>query len=134
MKNLKILKTLISEYFKMQQGELISNHLEQIFLFEYKNKKVSIKRKVLKHFVESRKKELIVNYSEEESINLLNLVISKVQDIFENFDSADIGDLNRKIFSKDYSHEGLPNLRVVHEENPNEVELVSIHFRKHKKN
>ena len=134
MQNLDLLKTLISEYFFMQAGELIQNYLEQIFLFEFQSKKVSIKRKVLKHYVESRKKELIVNYSEAESINLLNLALSKVRDIFENFDGTDVGDFGRKIFSKDYSHEGLPNLRVVYEENLEQIELVSIHFRKHKKN
>ncbi len=134
MNNLELLETLITEYFKLGDGELITNHLELIFLFEFRTLKVQIKRKALKHFIESRRRELLVNYSTEEALQLLKFAVSKIQDIFENHDATDVGEKGRQIFSKDYSHLGLPHLRVVYEFVLNDIELVSIHFRKHRKN
>lgn len=135
MKNLGLLISLTEQYFKMQPGELIDNYLELTELCNFQNKTVFIKRKPLKHFVESRSKELVIHFNSDDKL-ILNLLIStleKIEDVFLNYDTTDVGDKGRKIVSKDFSHEGLPNLRIVYEDVQEHIEIVSIHFRKLRK-
>ena len=60
------IELLIQEYFKMEDGEKIDNYLEEIII-ENIDIKIILKRKVLKHIIEQRKKN---DYSEEQLIRL----------------------------------------------------------------
>jgi hypothetical protein len=134
MKNLDILESLIKQYFPMEPGQHIESYLEKIVLFNLNNRSVAIKRKALKHYVESRKKELIKHHSREEILIKIIQAISKVEEIFLSFDIVEEGKEGRKIISKNYANEGFPNIRIVFEETTNtELEIVSIHFRKFQK-
>lgn len=78
------IKSLIKEYFEMKDNEKIEDYLKDIII---KNNEIQIilKRRVLKHIVERRKKD---NYSKEELINLFidtyHIILNKKYKIIEN--------------------------------------------------
>lgn len=134
MQNSELLLNLIEEYFKLKDGELIEKHLELMEVFKQNQQQILISRKALKHFVESRRNELSVNYSESQTIELLKFAVKNIENVFTGYDSTDIGEKNRKILSKDFSRLGLPHLRVVYDNKNTHLEIISIHFRKNRKN
>ncbi len=134
MKNTELLLNIVEQYFKLKDGELIEKHLELIKIFNRSEQQILISRKALKHFVESRKRELSINHSDKNIIELLKFAISNIENVFTSYDSADIGEQGRKILSKDYSNLGFPHLRIVYDEKNNNLEIVSIHFRKNRRN
>lgn len=78
------IKSLIEEYFEMDNDEKIDDYLKEIII-ENDEIKIILKRRVLKHIVERRKQD---EYSKEELINLFfdtyHIVSNKKYKIVEN--------------------------------------------------
>ncbi len=77
-RRLNKIKRLTREYYDLDHGSLIEKHTELLRAFDvrgskhkghpHKNIRVYISRKSLKHFVESRKKELSKNHTAEQTL------------------------------------------------------------------
>ncbi len=66
--NFEKIKLLIEQYFEMKDGEKIDNYLEEI-IFENIEIHIILKRRVLKHIVEKRKRD---EYDKNKIINIFN--------------------------------------------------------------
>lgn len=114
----------------MEPGSLIDGYLELIrFDYDYD---VYISRKSLKHFVESRKKEMFDTHEEFEIFNKLYFAIDNVILTYSTFDKFIPKDSNRYIYVKYFESLKMINLRIVLELVSNRLEVCSIHFQKHK--
>lgn len=114
----------------MEPGSLIDNYLELIRFDE--NCNIYISRKALKHFVESRKKEMFETHSEDEIFNKLYFAIDNIILTYLSFDEREEKDSNRFIYVKYFENIKLVNLRIVLELVSDRLEICSIHFQKHK--
>lgn len=114
----------------MGSGVLIHNHLE-LLRFD-KDHEIYISRKSLKHFVESRKKEMFNTHSKAEIFKKLYFAIDNVVHTYLNFDSILVKEGNRFIYVKYFENIKMINLRIVLEAVLDRYEVCSIHFQKHK--
>jgi predicted nucleic acid-binding OB-fold protein len=114
----------------MEAGSLIDNYLELLPFDE--NYNIYISRKSLKHFVESRKKEMFNSHTEVEIFNKLFFAIDNVICTYISYDEMMQKDSNRMIYVKYFENIKLVNLRIVLESVSDRLEICSIHFQKHK--
>jgi hypothetical protein len=115
----------------MDQGILIDNHLELIrFDYDYN---IYISRKALKHFVESRKKEMFETHTEQEIFDKLSFAVNNVINTYIDYDKFEIEKSGRFIYIKYFTELRKSNLRIVFEKVLNNLEICSIHFQKYKK-
>lgn len=114
----------------MEAGSLIDNYL-QLLRFD-ENYNIYISRKALKHFVESRKKEMFDTHTESEIFNKIFFAIDNVICTYISFDEMSQKDSNRVIYVKYFENVKLVNLRIVLELVSDRLEICSIHFQKHK--
>jgi hypothetical protein len=132
-----VIKNLIQNYLNLATGEPIEKPNELLFIFTLNpdNQAVSIfiKRRSLKHFVESRVRELEKKHSYARVLEILFFQIENIEKVFldKHKDNKDV--LSRQIIKKDFSHRGYPNLCIVFEKINNHIEIVSVHFKKVKK-
>ena len=121
---------LIKIYYHMDHGVLIDNHLE---LMRFDDRyTIYISRKALKHFVESRKKEMVETHTEEEILNKLYFAVDNVVVTYVNYDEFKINVLQRLIYTKYFNELAYHSLRIVADNVSNTFEVCSIHFQKRK--
>jgi len=137
------LKMLAEEYFALPDGALIEFHLQLLRIFDIRrskhgkshphNKKwVCISRRSLKHYVESRRKELLKNHPEAETLNKILFGIENIKETIADFDKYELEPPSHA-YSKDYSNIGFPSLRIMLDLKGRHLEIRSIHFTKTKK-
>jgi hypothetical protein len=124
------LEKLVHEYFHMEYKSPIENHLKLLKVFFLKNTGIYISRRSLKHFVESRKKELLVNHTKERALASIIFAVRHISETITQFDSYKTQYPNRYLYTKDYSSTGSPRLRIILETVDNHLEIVSIHFKR----
>jgi len=139
----ELLEKLTVEYFYLDHGILIENYLELLKIAKVSESadpnhphlgmNLFISRRALKHFVESRKKELLVHHSEEKTLELLLFATKNLKEIICDFDSYEYRPPNCHFYLKDYSHIGKSNVRILVENVNEKLEIVSIHFKKNTK-
>ncbi len=139
----EILEKLIIEYFYLEHGVLIERHLELLKITKIEKPadpnhphlemKIFISRRALKHFVESRKRELVVHHSEEDSLQSLLFAVKNLKEVICDFDIYEYRPPNCHFYLKNYSHIGKPNLRILVETINEKLEIISIHFKKNTK-
>ncbi len=141
LKRLAKIKLLAREYFLLEKGSLISKHGELLYILNIRGQNctkhphreymVCISRKALKHSVESRARELKVRHSKEESLAIIYFAIDKIPDVILNYDLYEEKPKDappKHFYSKDYSREGKPSVRILVEEKKMTLEIRSIHF------
>ena len=109
----------------------IDHHLELIRLNN--DYDIYISRKSLKHFVESRKKEMTGTYSAEEIHFKLCFAIDNIILTFTKYDKIEQSSLNKLIYIKSLKKLRNFSLSIVIEQVGDRFEICSIHFKKHKK-
>jgi hypothetical protein len=114
----------------MDYGVLIDNHLELIRFDDYYD--IYISRKALKHFVESRKKEMCGTHTQDEIINKLYFAIDNVVETYVNYDEFKVNELQRLIYIKYFNELMNHSLRIVADSVLDRIEICSIHFQKRK--
>jgi hypothetical protein len=114
----------------MDYGVLIDSYLELIKFDDYYD--IYISRKALKHFVESRKKEMIENHTMQEILDKLYFAVDNVIETYSFYDKFDIEKTGRLIYIKYFTKLRSSNLRIVFERVENRLEICSIHFQKYK--
>lgn len=134
------IKKLVDIYFKLEKGMLIERHLEQVRVFSirssvnkkhpHKNKHVYISRRALKHFVESRKEELLKHHTQEQVVENIYFAIDFLQETVVQFEYYEYEPPRNHFYTKNYSHLQKPKVRVLVEERGDFLEIISIHFRK----
>ena len=137
-----MLKKLAREYSDLEEGALIDKHLEQLRVFDIRGSKhlehphrmlrVYISRKALKHFVESRKKELSKHHYPDQVTENIDFALDRIQETITNFDRYEL-EPPKHFYFKDYSHVGKPSVRILLEIKDARLEIISIHFTKSKK-
>lgn len=125
------MKNLIQEYYYLDRGVYIDRYLELIKVFN--KPKIYISRRALKHFVERRKEDLGIRYSETEVLSRMYFVIDSIEEVFKNSDECYELDSNRTAYIKYYSHADRSSVRIIIEKNKNVYHVVSMHFNKTKK-
>ncbi len=121
---------MIKIYYDIDYGKPIDKYLELIQIdHDYD---IYISRRSLKHFVESRKKEMVDNHTKDEILNRLYFAVDNIITIFKDCDDLSIGEDGRFIYKKYFESIKKINLRIVLESNNNRLEICSIHFQKHK--
>lgn len=130
MGDIEMIKALIVEYYEIEYGYPIHNHLE-LLKFDDEHE-VYISRRSLKHFVDRRKQEMSNSYTDKEIINSLNFAMHNCIVVYSQFDKVEPKFPNRLIYSK-YFEIINKNLRVVLESVRDRLEICSIHFQKNKK-
>ncbi len=114
----------------MDQGFLIENHLKLIRLdLDYN---IYISRRSLKHFVNSRKKEMIGSHGEGEIFERLYFAINNLILTCNFYDKIEAKSLNRLIYTKYFTESRHHSLRVVLDTFFDHSEVCSIHFQKRK--
>jgi hypothetical protein len=115
----------------MENNELIEhqNGLLQIDI-DYP---LFISRRSLKHFVESRKVELIRKHTQNEVLSRLFLAVENVVEIYTNSDKTSLQENNRTVYTKYSINRTQHSIRLVLEQVENKLEICSIHFQKSKK-
>ncbi len=136
------IKKLVSLYAGLEPGNFINKHLELLRVCTIRKSihlphphdmvRVYISRKALKHFVESRTYELRKRHSPEQIIENLCFAIDSIKETVTDFDSYELRP-PKHLYTKDYSHLGKPQLRIVLEHTGDRLEIISIHFRERKK-
>lgn len=121
---------LIKIYYKMDQGFLIENS-SKLLRFD-DNYNVYISKRALKHFVESRKKEMIETHTDGEIFERLYFAINNVILTYNSYDEIQVKSLNRLIYAKYYTDTRNHNLRLVIDTFFDRFEICSIHFQKRK--
>ncbi len=96
------------------------------------NYNIYISKKALKHFVESRKKEMINTHSKDEVLSKLYFALDNVITVYLYFDELIPKHSDRFIYVKYFENLKKVNLRIVFELISNRLEICSIHFQKHK--
>lgn len=135
------LKNLVRDYFDLSRGDLIEKHTEKIRVFDirgskhpkhpHKMSRVYITRRALKHFVESRKEELLRTHSPESALELVCFAIEHIQETITDFDKYEF-EPPTHTYTKDFSHLGKPRLRIMMDIVDTRLEIKSIHFNKRK--
>lgn len=114
----------------MEPGSLVNSYLKLIRFDD--NHNIYISRKALKHFVESRKKEMSNTHPDKEIFDKLYFAIDNVISTYVTFDKLLIKESNRFICVKYFEQVKMINLRIVFELVNDRLEICSIHFQKHK--
>jgi hypothetical protein len=114
----------------MDSGQLIDNHLKLIKIDN--NHNVYISRRSLKHFVESRKKEMINTHLEGDILNKLYFSIDNIINVYLNYDEIKTENLNRVKYTKHFIDIREHSLSIVFDVFFNRCEICSIHFKKRK--
>jgi glutaredoxin-related protein len=104
----------------------------ELIRFDY-DYNIYISRKSLKHFVESRKKEMFETHTKNEILNKLYFAINNLINTYINYDKFEIEKSGRLIYIKYFTELRNSNLRIVFENVLNNLEICSIHFQKYKK-
>jgi hypothetical protein len=141
-RRLRNIKKLVRNYYDLEYGELIEKHTELLRIFTIRGSKhndhphkmmrVYISRRALKHFVESRKKELSLKHTEKETLDNICFAIDTLPETIINFTGYELIP-PKHFYIKDYSHFGKPHLRILVEPKDYGLEICSIHFTKHKR-
>jgi hypothetical protein len=136
------LKKLARQYQPMEDGALIEKHTEILRFFDirgskhkkhpHKMKRVYISRKALKHVVESRKKELTINHTQQEAMDGICFLLEQAQEVIINFDLY-VYEEPTYIYIKKYTDIGKPFIRILVEDKNHGLEIKSIHFSKNKR-
>jgi len=130
---------LVHEYFDLPDGLIIENHTELLKVVDIKmtitehphiNKKVYITRRALKHFVESRRADLLKKHTVEEALQRIVFTISVVSEVILEFENYELIPPNNHFYNKDYSTYGMPMVRVLLEAKDDFLCVKSIHFAK----
>ena len=114
----------------MESGYLIDNYLELIRFDKRYN--IYISRKSLKHFVESRKKEMFDSHTQDGILKKLYYAIDNVILTYTDYDKLEAGGLTRLIYTKHFTESSDHSLRIVLDSFINRYEICSIHFKKRK--
>ena len=114
----------------MDAGKLIDNYLQLIKIDD--NCSIYISRRSLKHFVESRKKEMIDGHSKEEILDKLYFAVDNIINIYSNYDEIKTENLNRVKYTKHFIDIREHSLSIVFDVFFNRYEICSIHFKKRK--
>jgi hypothetical protein len=114
----------------MDYGVLIDNYLELIRFHE--DYDIYISRRSLKHFVESRKKEMLETHTEAEILDKLYFAVDNVILVYKKYDKIESTNIGRLIYTKKFENIQKINIRVVLDLVLNKSEICSIHFQKHK--
>lgn len=115
----------------MDYGQFIDNHLELICI-SYQNQ-LYISRRSIKHFVESRKKEMIDNHDDTEIFDKLYFAIDNIINTYVNNDENFIQENIRLAYIKYFTELRGSSLKIIFEKNNTKLEICSIHFKKYKK-
>lgn len=133
---------LVKEYFLLEDGVLIDHHEELLKLVEidqlagthpHYGKRVYISRRALKHVVESRRKDLFRKHSADVSLKIILFAIESVFEVVVNFDNYELEPTNNHFYTKDFSVEGMPKVRILMELESDSLQVKSIHFMKRTK-
>ena len=124
---------IVTEYFKMNNGELVKDSAGEIFIvkMEYENLfyNVHITKRSLKHFTERRKEDFSKKHSENKSLEIIKLMISDLSLIINKPDKKVVHTTRENsllIYKKTNSH-ATPMCLVLEIKN-NKMYLVSLHF------
>jgi len=138
-RRISTIKRLVKIYYDLPYGQLIDKHSELLRVFDirgsihvfhpHKMMRVYISRRALKHFVESRKIELDKYHSPEETLKSFYFAIDSIRETITNFDDYEIR-LSKYFYTKDYSIVDRPQIRIILEINNDNLEIISIHFKK----
>ena len=139
---LTAIKAIAQGYYSLRPGELIANHLELLRIFEIQDSihdshphdgmRIYVSRRALKHFIESRKEELEKHHTPEETFESICFAVDHIQETINNFDDYLLVP-PKHFYTKDYSSDGKPQLRILLEVKDGRLEIRSIHFRERKK-
>ncbi len=114
----------------MDPGSLVYNPTTLIRFDN--NYNIYISCRALKHFVESRKKEMVDTHTTEEIFERLYFAIDNVILTYNSYDEIQAKSLNRLIYTKHYTDTRNHNLRLVIDTFFDHFEICSIHFQKRK--
>lgn len=135
-----IVKELFQEYYELPHGELIEKHTEIIYLYKIHNKEhyhhgkhLCISRKSIKHFIESRKDQLLKNHSSQITREVIEYVFSEIITTVTDYYSYEHEKPNRYLFTRKSVHTRIPAIRIITEEINSELHIISIHITKNKK-
>ena len=126
-----IIKDLIREYYILDRGVHIEKYSELIKVFAYPQ--IYISRRALKHFVERRKEDFSVRYSDVEVLHRMYFIVDSIEDVFMNSDDNFTINKNRIVYVKYYSHLDRSSVRIIIEKHKRVYHIVSMHFNKTKK-
>lgn len=136
MKQEEFVRSLLLEYFVLPEGYLIPFFGQVIYLFEVnmigKEYKICISRRSLKHFVESRRRELLRKHSEKDSLGMICFAFDSLREVIIFPDFIDTTNTSLSYF-KDYSKFGKPMMCVIMDIKNERLEIKSIHFTRKKK-
>ena len=128
---------LIREYFLLDDGVLIHHHEELLKLLEidnsnenhpHCNKRVYMTRRALKHMVESRRKDLSIRHTSEDVLTVITFAALSITDVILHFDHYELEPENKHFFTKDFSSEGMPKVRVLLNNDAGNLLIKSVHF------
>ena len=121
---------MIRIYYDIDYGKPIDKYLELIQInLDYN---IYISRRSLKHFVESRKKEMVDSHTKDDILNKLYFAIDNIILTYKNHDDLSVNN-NRLIYVKYFSELRESSLRIVLDATGNKLEICSVHFKKYKK-
>lgn len=134
------LKSLALAYVAMNEGELIEKYREKMRIFDILSSshsphphflhRVYISRKALKHFVESRKAELLKKHTEDETIAIMHGALEEIPCVILNFNVYRL-EHDTHCYKKDYP--GQPSLQIGCDWSEGVLEIKTIHFVKIRK-
>jgi hypothetical protein len=133
--------SLVNEYYDLSDGKHIlyptdyihihTTHREHIY---HSNHTVEISRKAIKHFVESRKRQLLAHHDETTVKEILVHMVGEIPQIIDSYDSYEYRKPNDFLFMRTSNHPRIPNVRIILEKyNEKTLHIKSIHITKHKK-
>ena len=108
---------------------MIADYLELIYVCKYQKNDVYISRRSIKHFVESRKSELLNKHDNTYILKRLFIIIDNIYDILNNNDEYELLN-NRHYFSKRFGTIDISKIRVVLELKGEHYEIVTMHYQK----
>lgn len=141
------LENLTGEFFELPKGHLIEKPegiLRIVDIKEdcrdgnhpHKKSRVYITRRAFKHFIESRKEELLKHHKDAEALLNIYFVVEQIPEVILNFDKYEYeiyeSEPEKFFYTKHYS--GGPSIRILLKcPEENILEIYSIHFTKRKK-
>jgi hypothetical protein len=137
LSDLNALLNLVDEYFHLPDGALIDQYDAGLFFCTIQSAiaehphgahSVSITRRALKHMVESRRKELLKRHNYEKALSIIVSAVSAVPEVIQNFDYYELEAPDKHFYVKDFSAQGMPNLRVLLKMKDGDLFVNSIHF------
>ena len=148
-KRIERIKKLAREYYSLEKGVLIEKHTELLKIFDikgfdtvdkhpHKDKRVCISRKAIKHFVERRKAELEKNHTTEEVLRKVSFALNEIPNIVLHYDlytrerEKSENEKEKHFYTKNYTHQGEPSIRILFDERGDTLEVRSLHFTKNK--